>query len=87
MNALLSLGMLLVILTAGIDLSVGSVLALAMMSLTMADVAGWPWPIVILIGPLVGHRGRPLQRLRADAAPPAAPLHHDARHAERRAAA
>jgi ribose transport system permease protein len=54
MNALLSLGMYLVILTAGIDLSVGSVLALAMMSLTMADIAGWPWPIVILIGPAVG---------------------------------
>jgi ribose transport system permease protein len=54
MNALLSLGMYLVILTAGIDLSVGSVLALAMMCLTMADVAGWPWPIVILIGPVVG---------------------------------
>ncbi len=54
MNALLSIGMYLVILTAGIDLSVGSVLALAMMSLTMADVAGWPWPVVVLLGPLVG---------------------------------
>ncbi|KAB2856216.1 MAG: ABC transporter permease, partial [Bauldia sp.] len=37
MNALLAMGMFLVILTAGIDLSVGSVLALAMMSLAMAD--------------------------------------------------
>ncbi len=54
MNALLSIGMFLVILTAGIDLSVGSILALAMMSLTMADIAGWPWPVVILLGPLVG---------------------------------
>jgi ribose transport system permease protein len=54
MNALLSIGMFLVILTAGIDLSVGSILALAMMSLTMADVAGWSWPVVILLGPLVG---------------------------------
>jgi ribose transport system permease protein len=54
MNALLSLGMYLVILTAGIDLSVGSILALAMICLTMADIAGWPWPIVILIGPAVG---------------------------------
>lgn len=53
-NAMLSLGMLMVILTAGIDLSVGSVLALAMMCLVMADVAGWPWPIVLLIGPVVG---------------------------------
>ena len=54
LNAMLAMGMFLVILTAGIDLSVGSVLALAMMSLTLADAAGWPWPIVILIGPLVG---------------------------------
>jgi ribose/xylose/arabinose/galactoside ABC-type transport system permease subunit len=54
MNALLSIGMFLVILTAGIDLSVGSVLALAMMTLALADVAGVPWPLVILIGPAVG---------------------------------
>ena len=54
MNALLALGMYLVILTAGIDLSVGSVMALAIMLLAMADQAGWPWPIVILIGPAVG---------------------------------
>jgi ribose/xylose/arabinose/galactoside ABC-type transport system permease subunit len=54
MNALLAIGMFVVILTAGIDLSVGSVLALAMMSLALADIAGWPWPLVLLIGPLVG---------------------------------
>ena len=54
MNALLALGMYLVILTAGIDLSVGSVMALAIMLLAMVDQAGWPWPIVILIGPAVG---------------------------------
>ena len=54
MNALLALGMYLVILTAGIDLSVGSVMALAIMLLAMADQAGWPWPIVILMGPAVG---------------------------------
>lgn len=54
LNALLALGMFLVILTAGIDLSVGSVLALAMMCLAMADQAGYPWFLVILIGPLVG---------------------------------
>ena len=47
MNALLALGMYLVILTAGIDLSVGSVMALAIMLLALADQAGWPWPIVI----------------------------------------
>jgi ribose transport system permease protein len=54
MNALLAIGMFMVILTAGIDLSVGSVLALAMMSLAILDKAGWPWEIVILVGPLVG---------------------------------
>ena len=54
MNAMLAIGMFLVILTAGIDLSVGSVLALAMMTLAIAAEAGWPGVIVILIGPLVG---------------------------------
>ena len=54
MNSLLAIGMFLVILTAGIDLSVGSILALAMMAVAMADKAGWPWEIVILIGPAVG---------------------------------
>lgn len=52
--ALLALGMFVVIITAGIDLSVGSVLALAMICLAVADRAGLPWPIVILVGPLVG---------------------------------
>ena len=53
-NAMLALGQFLVILTAGIDLSVGSVMALAMVTLAQANAAGWPWYIVILIGPLVG---------------------------------
>jgi ribose/xylose/arabinose/galactoside ABC-type transport system permease subunit len=52
--ALLALGMFVVILTAGIDLSVGSVMALAMVSLAVANRAGYPWEIIILIGPLVG---------------------------------
>jgi ribose transport system permease protein len=52
--ALLALGMFVVILTAGIDLSVGSVMALAMVSLAVANRAGYPWEMVILIGPLVG---------------------------------
>ena len=54
MNALLALGLYLVILTAGIDLSVGSVMALSIMLLALADVSGVPWPLVILIGPAVG---------------------------------
>ena len=53
-NALLSIGMFVVILTAGIDLSVGSVMALAMMSLALANADGWPWIIVLLVGPVVG---------------------------------
>lgn len=52
--AMLALGMFVVVVTAGIDLSVGSVLALAMICLAVADKAGLPWPIVILVAPLVG---------------------------------
>lgn len=52
---LLALGMFVVIVTAGIDLSVGSIMALAMVSLAIADKRlGLPWPVVILIGPLIG---------------------------------
>jgi len=54
MNALLALGLYIVIVTACIDLSVGSVMALSVMLLAMADRAGWPWPIVLLVGPAVG---------------------------------
>lgn len=53
-NSMLAIGMFLAILTAGIDLSVGSVLALGMMSLAVANAAGWPWPVVLLLGPVVG---------------------------------
>jgi ribose/xylose/arabinose/galactoside ABC-type transport system permease subunit len=54
MNALLALGLYIVILTAGIDLSVGSVMALSIMLLAMADKAGVPWFLVLFIGPIVG---------------------------------
>jgi ribose/xylose/arabinose/galactoside ABC-type transport system permease subunit len=40
--------------TAGIDLSVGSVMALSMVSLAVANRAGLPWEVVLLVGPLVG---------------------------------
>lgn len=53
-NSMLAIGMFLVIVTAGIDLSVGSVLALGMMSLAVANAAGWPWPVVLILGPAVG---------------------------------
>jgi ribose/xylose/arabinose/galactoside ABC-type transport system permease subunit len=52
--ALLALGMYVVIVTAGIDLSVGSIMALAMVALAIASKAGVPWPIVLLIGPAIG---------------------------------
>jgi len=52
--ALLALGMLLVIITGGIDLSVGSTMALAMVCIAMAAQAGVPWPICLLVGPVVG---------------------------------
>ena len=53
-NALLALGMFLVILTAGIDLSVGSVMALSMVTLAVASAAGCPWFVALFISPLVG---------------------------------
>ena len=53
-NSLLALGMFLVILTAGIDLSVGSVMALSMVTLAVASAAGWPWFVAVFISPLVG---------------------------------
>jgi len=52
--ALLALGMYVVIVTAGIDLSVGSIMGLSMVALAMASKAGVPWPIVLLIGPAIG---------------------------------
>jgi len=52
--ALLALGMFVVVVTAGIDLSVGSVMALAMITLAVANRAELPWPVVIVVGPLVG---------------------------------
>jgi len=52
--ALLALGMYVVIVTAGIDLSVGSIMGLSMVCLAVASKAGVPWPIVLLIGPAIG---------------------------------
>ena len=52
--ALLALGMFLVIITAGIDLSVGSVLALGMVGSAVAARAGLPWWGVVAMAPLVG---------------------------------
>jgi ribose transport system permease protein len=52
--ALLALGMLFVVITGGIDLSVGSVMALAMVCIALSAHAGAPWPVSIFVGPLVG---------------------------------
>lgn len=53
-NAILALGVFLVIVTAGIDLSVGSTLALAMMTVAVLARAGYPWPVVIVAPFVVG---------------------------------
>lgn len=52
--ALLSLGMLVVIVTGGIDLSVGSVMALSMVTIAFSSKADIPWFLCLLIGPAVG---------------------------------
>lgn len=52
---IMALGMTAVIVIGGIDLSVGSVLALSMMVMGwMANVAGWPMPLGMLAALLVG---------------------------------
>lgn len=53
-HAVLAIGVFMVILTAGIDLSVGSVLALSMMCLAVSATNAVPWPIVLVMGPIVG---------------------------------
>lgn len=53
-NALLALGQLLVIITAGIDLSVGSILGLCCVLVAMMLKAGVPWPLSIVAGVALG---------------------------------
>jgi ribose/xylose/arabinose/galactoside ABC-type transport system permease subunit len=53
-NAMLALGEFVVIVTAGIDLSVGSVLALAMMSTAVLARDGYPIPVLIIVPFVVG---------------------------------
>jgi ribose/xylose/arabinose/galactoside ABC-type transport system permease subunit len=52
--ALLALGQFIVVVTAGIDLSVGSTLALAMMTTAVLSEAGLGWPILVVTPFLVG---------------------------------
>ncbi len=53
-NAVLAIGMFVVILTAGIDLSVGSVLALAMMTTAVLARDGFPPPLLVPLPILIG---------------------------------
>ena len=53
-QSMLALGVFMVIVTAGIDLSVGSIIMLSLMGLAIASKAGMPWYIVMLIAPAIG---------------------------------
>ena len=53
-NAVLALGEFIVIVTAGIDLSVGSTLALAMMATAVLSKAGYDVPILLIVPFIVG---------------------------------
>ncbi|MQA10186.1 MAG: ribose ABC transporter permease [Pseudonocardiaceae bacterium] len=53
-NAILAAGLTFVILTAGIDLSVGSTLAVAGVVSVLTAVAGMPTPVAVLLGILAG---------------------------------
>ncbi len=53
-NAILAIGEFIVIVTAGIDLSVGSVLALAMMTTAVMTRDGYPLPLLIVAPFIVG---------------------------------
>ena len=44
-NAILALGQLVVIITAGIDLSIGSIVGLTIVLLALMMKAGWPWAL------------------------------------------
>lgn len=54
---ILACGEALVILTGGIDLSVGATLAMAACAAGSAMMGGWPWPLAALLGLLVGGAG------------------------------
>jgi len=51
---MLALGEFIVIVTAGIDLSVGSILAVSMMSSAVMSTWGVPWPILVVVPFVVG---------------------------------
>ena len=53
-NAIIAVGMTFVIITAGIDLSVGSILAFSGVVMASALQADWPVPVAISVGVIVG---------------------------------
>jgi ribose transport system permease protein len=56
LNAVVAVGMTYVIISGGIDLSVGSVLAFAGIALGRALEAGMPAPLAVLVALVVGRR-------------------------------
>jgi ribose transport system permease protein len=53
-NAILAAGLTFVILTGGIDLSVGSIIAVSGVVAVISAIAGWPAPVAIIAGIAVG---------------------------------
>ena len=53
-QSMLALGVFMVIVTAGIDLSVGSIMMLSLMVLAIVAKAGMPWYVVVLVPMLAG---------------------------------
>ena len=53
-QSMLALGVFIVIVTAGIDLSVGSIMMLSLMVLAITSKAGAPWYVVVLIPLVIG---------------------------------
>jgi ribose transport system permease protein len=54
LTAILALGELFVVLTSGIDLSLGSTVGLSGFICGISMAAGWPWPLAVLAGLLTG---------------------------------
>lgn len=53
-NAILAIGMLMVILTGGIDLSVGSIVGFSAIAFAAMLTEGMPWPLAIMLGLAAG---------------------------------
>ena len=81
MIAILAVGQTFVIITGGIDLSVGAIVGFSTVIVAMLINAGWPIWAAVLVTLLVGLGDRPLPRLRHRQDGPAA-LHHHAGDAD-----